>query len=627
MSIHVESEAGKVTISTLVSLVVLFVVFLAFGVDRGGHVGQANAQVSSSTATTSVTVLNTPPTWDVDAVELFESSTSSPTNVGTSTVWVGTASDANGEAYYMLVCRSSSTPNDTNPPTCNGGAGDTWGISSLTSSGDAATVTRTALVGDAERNEWYAYVCDTNLGDPECNISLSGQQAGNPTDSPFHVNHAPSFTVFTDNSPTLPGSTVTWFATATDTDSVGGADAIRLHVCRDQDFDTVNDVCGPGGFWSSSTLAIGDNPQATYTITIPTQDTDYEAWGYVVDEHGFEATGAGHDSDSTLTVENARPYVSSSTIILYDTENGTSSLDTDLQPRVDGGQTFGFGIQFTVNDDNSCEAFGGGQEIATATINVFRSDIGLDNGTGCNSAGQYNENYCYPYDEPLFGSNVSCYEVPGDCGGPGSASVTWECTFPLWYIVDPTDAGSPNPGDDWRASARVQDEALQSEYGTLSSADVAANTSSQMIQFLSFTATGSPIAYGSLTPGSNTGTLIATTTIFATGNTGLDQNLSGDAMCEDYPLPCSFATADTIFVEFQRYGTSSSGILFNNGTPLSTSSSPVEVELNLGATDDRTATSNADTYWGIEIPSNLTYAGDYLGRNFIEGVVAEAVDW
>ena len=98
--------AGKITIVTsLLGGLVLAFVFLF-------NVGQKEFQTAQaqSLATTSVTVLNTPPQWDVLAYELLESSTSTPTNSGDQVQWTGTATDSNNEPYWLLICSTSATP-------------------------------------------------------------------------------------------------------------------------------------------------------------------------------------------------------------------------------------------------------------------------------------------------------------------------------------------------------------------------------------------------------------------------------------------------------------------------------------------------------------------------------------
>jgi hypothetical protein len=147
----------------------------------------------------------------------------------------------------------------------------------------------------------------------------------------------------------------------------------------------------------------------------------------------------------------------------------------------------------------------------------------------------------------------------------------------------------------------------------------------QMLQFLSFRATGSPIAYGAWEPSSGTPNHPATTTLFATGNTGLHQYLSGDPMCVNYPN-CSGQATSTIFVENQRYSTSSA-TLFGSGTQLVASTSAALLEIGINKTSSTTAPASGDTFWGIFVPGTITFAGDYVGRNYIDAVISPSSSW
>ena len=620
------NEQTRVAAAMLFALAVALAVSTLIDAGRGLS-GTAQA---TSTATTSVTVLNTAPSWTVTARELYASATSTPTNSGTSTVWTATASDSNSEDWYLLICKSSSTPTPGSggaAPTCGGGGTDQWAVSAAITSDTAGTAATTTQEAWAESNDWYAYICDSNPGSPQCNgIMYNGLHeagAASATSSPFVVNHRPTLTLAADDSPTVPGATTTWTTTSDDPDSLGGDDTIQLHVCKAQDFDATVPACGVGGFWASSTFGTS-NVSAEGFIAVPTQDGDNPAYVYLVDEHGHPATSAWHSSSTDLTVDNIAPYVSSSTIQLYDVY-GTTTSDQDLALTVEEGETQFFVAEFQVNDDNSCENIAAGDEITSVNINVFRYD-GTDPYTislTCDSSGEYNANDCYTDTNSFW--TPTCYQTPGSCSGPTDTNVVWECTFPLWYIADPTDLGSQFPGHDWRASvSATDDDTDQSPYSTYDGAvDVAG--SANMTQFLSFRATGSPIAYGSWEPGQDTGTHIASTTVFATGNTGLDQYLSGDAMCVTYPT-CTGNATSTIYVPYQSYDLTSA-TAYGAGTALSTSTSPALVDVVI-TKPTATSTPTSDiTWWGIEVPSSITFAGDYIGRNYIDAVVAPSGAW
>ena len=434
------------------------------------------------------------------------------------------------------------------------------------------------------------------------------------------MNHRHTITLAADDSPTLPGALVTWTSTATDTDSIRGGDAIQLFVCKGASFDATIPACTGTGAWATSTAALG-NPSTSTTLTIPLQDTDYGAYVYVVDPFNHPATSAWQGSSTVLTVSNAAPYIASSTITIYDVYGSTTN-DQTLALTVPESQTNNFVARFDVSDNNSCKNVSNGNEVSDADIDVFRSAVGGTYGLGCDASGEYNANNCYT--DRSTNWVPTCYQVSSAPCTSSTVSVTWECTFSLWYITDPTDVGSKFPGEDWRASARATDD--NTVTGNYSTDDKPANTGAEVVQFLSFRATGSPIAYGSWEPGQDTGVHPATTTVYATGNTGLDEYLSGDAMCVSYPS-CNGLATSTIYVPYQHYATTSSSLAYGSGFLLSTSTAPVFVNIVIPKTTATDTPTNDDTYWGIAVPSSITYAGDYIGRNYIDAVVANSTEW
>ena len=126
--------AGKITILTALSgvLILAFIFVLNIGKTELKKAEAAN----TGAATTTLTVLNTPPQWNtgLEGQEEFESSTSTPTNSGTNVSWIGTATDANGAPYFMILCSTAATPTaqmstsslGTVPPICS--AGTRWAV-------------------------------------------------------------------------------------------------------------------------------------------------------------------------------------------------------------------------------------------------------------------------------------------------------------------------------------------------------------------------------------------------------------------------------------------------------------------------------------------------------------------
>jgi hypothetical protein len=605
---------GKVSILT----VVLGVLVLLFGVF--GELPHGNVARAAQNATTSVTVLNTPPQWDttVYAYESTASASTTPTNAGSVITWVASSSDSSNDNYYLLICSNyaSPTPNSGAAPTCSGGAANRLAGSGATASGVMATAATTTQAYQSEINYWYAYICDGAASNPSCNISAwNGSTTpildNVPAHSPFIVNHRPTFTLFVNYAGTYPGATSTWYSTSSDPDTLGGfaTDTVTLLVCRAADFSGT--TCGIGGSWGTSTSVVAD-ATTTYHLANPYPKGYFGGYGYVFDSRSFVASGGSQGTNASLIVLNATPTISAASISLFSSTGTAPLVLTNMAT-----QTLGYSVQYTVTDQNSCQTASNTAEIISGHINVYRSGYGS---TSCNVVGNHNPNYCYNDDMPSSVWNVSC--VGGACAGSSSANVVWTCTFPLWYLADATDPGSVYASENWLAVASSTDTS-----GATSTL-VEASTGTELWQFMAFDLSTTTIAYGGLQPGQDTGTVGPTAYtqvgLLAQGNVGLDESLYGVDMCPGYPAPCSGNATSTIPVASQRYASSSVSYLF-----ATSSLSAVSTDFLLHVTKTTaTATPNQlSTYWGIAIPAAITLSGDYLGQNTIIGKTSPSASW
>jgi len=613
--------AGKVSIAAAVVSLAVFIV--AFVFDAGT---QELSRVSAQTATTSLTVLNTPPSFTVNAYEVVESSTSSPTNSGTVIQWAAVANDSNGAPYFLLICNTSATPtarfasstNDlgTVPPVCSSTSTVQWGVSAATPSDSLATVstTTTEVAPFGEVNNWYAWVCDDDPFNARCNsVPVQGFSATNS--SPFHVNFRPTLTNVTNSGPVDPGGTLAFNSVSADPDTVGGEDNIILVVCGAQTYSTSTNNCAPQDFIASTTINVLLNASATYTLASIVRDDVYEAHGYIVDEHGHEATANPIQSD--FTVNNVAPVVLGGDILF----NGIS----DLNVNVERGQTPGFTLAFTVRDANSCvTAASTTDEISSYVVSVFRSSYGTTTCDG--TAGSYNPNFCYPSGVPTTTWNLSCTASTTQCTSPLVDQLDFSCTFPLWFVADPTDSAPNTPAsfanDNWSVGVRgVDNNGAQSAFATTTNPK-------ELISFTALDLLTAQIPYGALEPGTDSGSLNATTTIESTGNTGIDQEVRGESMCGTFTVPteCPPSATSTIPEDQQRFSSTS----LSYPSPLAnvlSSTTFVEVELDVLKSTSTSSPSTGITFWGIAVPGSITLAGSYQGLNTFMARVAEPADW
>lgn len=612
--------AGKITILTALMGVMVFVVAFIFDVGTS-HLGRSVH--ATGTATTTLTVLNTPPAFTTNAQEVVDSTTTAPTNSGSVVQWSARAVDSNSSPYFLLVCSTNASPTASAgtgignaPPTCGGGMSTRWGVSAGTASGAQATVSTTTLEAMAETNNWYAWVCDDVAINPRCNnIAVQGPTSTLAYSSPFQVNHRPVLTDFYNDGPVDPSGTLGFFSTSSDPDSVGGQDNIYLVVCQTAGgINATTRSCTVNGL-ASTTGSVTDDATASYLLASIVRDDTYAAYGYLVDQHAHTATA--NPILENFVVNNVAPTLLGGDIVL----NG--GLDIVLTQEAD--ETTGFTLDFTVRDANSCITATSSTEIIDYDVVVYRASYGTTTCSGL--AGAYNPNYCYTNGVATTTWNLSCTVAGGSCTGATDDTVEYDCTFPLWFVADPTDPGPNTPGpfdaDYWRAAVTARDDDL-----ALSPFVGGTNSTVDVISFTALDLLTASIPYGALEPGQNTNNTNATTTVRSVGNTGLDQLLIGESMCPTFAVgnECDPSITDTVPEDQQKFSTTTFN--YTSGFSLTLSSTTnQELELNVEKATSTSIASSGVTYWGIAVPASITLAGSYTGLNTFIARTAEAVDW
>lgn len=528
--------------------------------------------VHGETVTTQVTVGNSAPAFTAGPAESVASYSSAPTNEGSSITFQATATDSNSEDYYLAICKTNSiTDVESGAPTCGGG---NWCISTATTSGNQASCNYTTVGGDAESNAWFAFVCDGNSSSASCSASSSGT---GDSGSPFAVNHDPTFSAVSDNggagvdSGADPGGTMTFTATASDGDTDGVSDTVKLVVCADTSGATFS---GCSGTQLCASTSVASNPSCAYNYASVLPDDTLNYYAYVFDSHSF-ASASNYRTGSYI-INNVSPSVT------FGTLNGSADISlTELS-------TKNVVITATVTDSNSC------QDLSTVETSLYRSAITY---AGCTSNAQDDNNHCY--------AQVSCSVSGASCTGNTDASADYTCTVAVQYHADPTDAGTEYPAQNWLATVNAIDDDAASNND-----EVGTGVEVEGLTALDVT---SAINYGSLDVGQKNDPLDQTTTVTATGNVGLDQFLSGTGLTD----------VDTIAVNYQKYALAVS-TAYSSGVSLS--GTPTESELNCLKTTITGTPETKNTWWGIEIPSGIS-PGTYSGSNTVTAFMGEIVNW
>lgn len=605
--------AGKITIAAAISGVLVFAFLFLFNAGKTELM-----RVGAQTATTTITVLNTPPIWITLATEEFESSSSTPTNSGNDISWVALADNSGAAPYFLIVCSTSATPTPnaaaslallgTAPPNCNGGV--EWGVSTATaalSEARVATTTTEVAPFDGEVLPWFAWVCDDDPVNPRCNNTFS--QGTNATNSsPFHVNFRPTLTTATSSSPVDPGAVLAFTSTSTDANIVRGPDDIFLYVCNGNDFNPVTLDC-PSGVLASTSGSVTDDAGASFTLPSVVQDDSYDAYVFLVDEYNHPATGGFHGTNIGYVVNNVAPTLDVASVSI----NG--GLDITL---TEGIEQTGYTLEFTTSDANSCENYLAAPEQTGYVVSLLRSGVGTSTCDG--TSGSYDPNSCYPSGVATTTWNLSCTASTTSCGGSSDPLQPWSCTFPLWFLTDPTDSGTPYETEDWIAFIAGVDD---------NNATGTAAIGTNVVDVISLPALDlvtAEIPYGALEPGDDSGTLTASTTVRSVGNTGLDQNLEGEAMCPGFAVgsPCENSATSTIPDFQQEFATSS--VAYGSGTDLS-STTPQLLLTQIPKSTSTVTLSSGITYWGIGVPVTITLAGAYTGLNTFYAVTSASSTW
>jgi hypothetical protein len=260
----------------------------------------------------------------------------------------------------------------------------------------------------------------------------------------------------------------------------------------------------------------------------------------------------------TVVIGNVAPTVSGVTL------NGNSDISLII------ATTTLIQATATVNDGN------GYTDIATTSAVIFRTS----SGTSCTA------------------NNDDCYVVPScslsSCFG---TSCTATCGAKIWYFAQPTDTGSPWASDTWSAAVTVSD--FENATGTATSTGV------DLLSLLGLQVASS-INYGSLSPGSTTGSLNVPIYISNVGNVSLNTTVYGTNMTNG---------ANSIPVGDQYYATSV--LSFASGTAL-LANPGTTVMLAIPKTTS-TVPAGSTLEWGIAAPYPQP-SGNFNGVNTFVGV-------
>jgi hypothetical protein len=542
----------------------------------------------ASTATTTVMVKNSPPHFTAGPAENPSSDPTTPINVGANIGFTGTASDDEGDSYWMVLCtttKATTSPiNDLLPPTCvNGNA---LCVTAKASSSNAVSCTYNNIKDPgSETQVWYAIVCDGHWGDRRCSVSAQG--AGN-SGSPFYVNHAPRINkLHTTVDFRNPGQAVTIVATTTDYDHASGNYNVQnLYVCSTNGWSAIsgctgglaNELChGSSSVPSTASTSVSCN----YTVPTPSQHTGFTYYGFIKDQFKMPAVFS-QGSSSLYFVNNVAPVVAN--VSLNKGNNIGLNIKNAPGVIVKASST-------SVTDNNGCT------DLTSATSTIYISSV--TNGNHCAANGSY----CYKATSTLC--------TISNCSGPSSVTATIICSTTFAFYAMPTDASSKKASSSsWYAAVEATD-ALGLKgvgfYNTSNGVEVNSTAALSMVE--------SSIPYGIVQAGTNTGATNASTTVVNYGNTPIDTAVMGTDMLKNKVGP------EKIRANNQQHSVNTFSFTAGNTSSTTPDTIAVGISRPINSTD-----LTAKTYWGINIPAG-TPAAQFYGVNTFTVVLNQLDNW
>ncbi len=514
---------------------------------------------------------NTAPNWTVSPSD-NGSATDTPTNLGDQVVFTATANDSEGDEYYLAICKTAGiTAGNNGPPVCGGG---NWCISNITSStveADCSYATATT----SEVLPWFAYVCDKRpgVGVAKCILTPSQGGTGTNEDSPFNVNHPPTFSSISTVIPNqVPGSSYVITTVSQDSDLVGGADTLNLFVCKTNSANFAG--CAGGGSDTLCQAIATSSPNAScgFSTSIPAASGTFPYYGFVFDSHNLAASPSYQTNSYMVT--NVPPSLG--TLILNGgnpiTLNMKGATDTPIQA-----------VMASVSDNNGC------QNLISAAGTIYQSNV--SGGYLCGA----DKNNCY---------YTNC--VITNCTDASDLTATFTCTADFKYFANPTDNSNGNPNEpySWLSYIKINDG---------SNLPLATSSPVELTTSQALNVTEDVINFGAnLYVGQNTQNTNQPTTIVNAGNSPINTNLSGTDMAGN---PAGTIPVNNIEYALSNFTWSAGSGLTNGGADVNTNipkpTSTVDVYRRV--------------YWGVGIPYGSPPSA-YTGQNVFSAIL-NALGW
>ena len=364
-------------------------------------------------------------------------------------------------------------------------------------------------------------------------------------------------------------------------DKAAYANCLAVPYINYNDVPATSGGCGTDAACMTSSVEFSNRASTTRLLSIPNSLT--YAQGQIMEDPSNETNNMGVPENDYTEVEYnfQMTFYATSSVYCFRVTDGGVSLDNYSQmaemrmlhaPNIvsltlNGDQN----ISLVEDNIKSVSATGtvvdlnGYEDLVFATSTIYRSGVGMSCSNDLNNCYQLASSSC---------SFLNCSDNACD----------FSCTADLQYFADPTDTDSDFEGQSWLPQVTIYDSGGNSD-------------TSSGLGVLTYTMRALSVAegidYGTLSVGSTTEDVNATTTIKNTGNDNIDVSLDGTDLV---------SAGGSITVNNQKYATStftySACVICKFLTGTST-----DYEIDLPKPTSTTTPSTDEVFWGIQVPT------------------------
>ena len=215
----------------------------------------------------------------------------------------------------------------------------------------------------------------------------------------------------------------------------------------------------------------------------------------------------------------------------------------------------------------------------------------------------------------------SCAQNGGSCAGSSSLTSAWTCTFPLWYVADPTDGTATTTqyyNQAWAAAVQA------TNYVGMPSTITQSASTNTVQSFLASQLNTPAINFGSLARRIDDADARGNDDAFRTRQSRTERTLYGVSMCVYL----------SGVVRFRRHRPFRSARSSTQHRSLPTVRDvhsrripAASLAIQIPKSTSTATSSLGTTFWGLSIPGTIQLSGAYTGQNTFIAVRSSPSAW